>query len=708
MMRELELSKRTARMDLNRRPPVVMSEAERKAVDAALGSLPAYASLMFPSAKDEILGEMREVKWTAGEVAFEVGQPVANLYVVLEGSLHRGSYLNGNGVLTPGNVISRGSLFGEVALAHAYTTTARVVSENGEMEPVATRALAVNGETFKRIVRTRVHRARQLCTNVLNIVETFRLVPAESKELLLNALWSGSAAYRPGTAIAGSGFPRRCTWCSRARRRAAPNGTETTLGAGECFGEDWLLCDAQRERFAARDYETGCAYVAKTHAVTLAVTRTMLRRLWGATFDEHLRSRHEIAAAGSKAVSSRLIHKKGEKAFSSVPNSLSEWPASPAEAPRPAGTGATRESARFAASVHGGSLSRRERDETTQESPGRERDGAETLSLTRLRPRDGDGAASSVVVPRRPRKKHTSSFVSSVKKFTKKMKKMMGATSGSSSSKGGSASKEGSLTSASSGTSVAVASVAGDAARGSGRRADQGGQVAERRYASSALRDELFLDGEEEELPLPSRGERRRGDVRRRLRARPREEEDDASRAQHRRFFQDWRLGKIRVERVEPVKNIMLMDTSVTKRTYDATPESMGMSQAEFDASFRGGNHGGPKAKAPTRWTITLFAKQVAIKAGAHRVCVQSLEKTGRVEYSRRRGGWQRRRRRRRRRRRDARRGGGEGDGQGEDFATSTRRRTWCRNLESCVRCLGIRSSSACSTRFRPRRRCSS
>ena len=40
MMRELELSKRTARMDLNRRPPVVMSEAERKAVDAALGSLP--------------------------------------------------------------------------------------------------------------------------------------------------------------------------------------------------------------------------------------------------------------------------------------------------------------------------------------------------------------------------------------------------------------------------------------------------------------------------------------------------------------------------------------------------------------------------------------------------------------------------------------------------------------------------------------------
>lgn len=318
MMRELELSKTTAQMDLNRRPPVVMSDAERKAVDAALGSLPAYASLMFQSAKDEILGEMREVKWAAGEVAFEVGQPVANLYVVLEGSLHRGSYLNGKGVLTPGNVISRGSLYGEVALAHAYTTTARVVSENGEMEPVATRALAVNGETFKRIVRSRIHRARQLCTNVLNIVETFRLVPAESKELLLNALWSGSAAYRPGTTIAGSGIPSAMHVVLEGEvRRVAPNGTETSLGAGESFGEDWLLSDAQRERFAARDSETGCAYVAKTHAVTLAVTRTMLRRLWGETFDEHLRSRHEIAAAGAKAVARELIHKKEEKSSAS-------------------------------------------------------------------------------------------------------------------------------------------------------------------------------------------------------------------------------------------------------------------------------------------------------------------------------------------------------------------------------------------------------
>ena len=61
------------------------------------------------------------------------------------------------------------------------------------------------------------------------------------------------------------------------------------------------------------------------------------------------------------------------------------------------------------------------------------------------------------------------------------------------------------------------------------------------------------------------------------------------------------------------MKNIMLMDTSVTKRTYDATPESMGMSQAEFDASFRGGNHGGPKAKAPTPLDDYVFAKQLGV-----------------------------------------------------------------------------------------------
>ena len=69
-----------------------------------------------------------------------------------------------------------------------------------------TMAYAISIETFKRIVRTRIHRARQLCTNVLNIIETFRLVPAESKELLLNALWSSSVAFEPGAQIAGKGL----------------------------------------------------------------------------------------------------------------------------------------------------------------------------------------------------------------------------------------------------------------------------------------------------------------------------------------------------------------------------------------------------------------------------------------------------------------------------------------------------------------------
>ena len=249
-------------MDLNRRPPVVMSEAERKAVDAALGSLPAYASLMFPSAKDEILGEMREVKWTAGEVAFEVGQPVANLYVVLEGSLHRGSYLNGNGVLTPGNVISRGSLFGEVRWR---TRTRRRLGWFPKTERWSPWRRARWPSTARRSNAScaRAHRARQLCTNVLNIVETFRLVPAESKELLLNALWSGSAAYAPGRHREIGIPPAMHVVLEGEVRRVAPNETETTLGAGE-FRRGLVAGDAQRERFAARDSETGCAYVAKT------------------------------------------------------------------------------------------------------------------------------------------------------------------------------------------------------------------------------------------------------------------------------------------------------------------------------------------------------------------------------------------------------------------------------------------------------------
>ena len=110
-------------------------------------------------------------------------------------------------------------------------------------------------------------------------------------------------------------------------RRAAPNERRRRSAPGSASAR--IGCCATRSASASPRATCAMLDVAKTHAVTLAVTRTMLRRLWGATFDEHLRSRHEIAAAGSKAVSSRLIHKKGEKAFSSVPNSLSEWPRVP-------------------------------------------------------------------------------------------------------------------------------------------------------------------------------------------------------------------------------------------------------------------------------------------------------------------------------------------------------------------------------------------
>ena len=87
-------------------------------------------------------------------------------------------------------------------MAHAYVTPGKITSKGGEEKDAAvgtaTKAYAINSETFKRIVRARIHRARQLCTNVLNIIETFRMVPADFKELLLNALWSSSVAFKPG------------------------------------------------------------------------------------------------------------------------------------------------------------------------------------------------------------------------------------------------------------------------------------------------------------------------------------------------------------------------------------------------------------------------------------------------------------------------------------------------------------------------------
>ena len=100
-----------------------------------------------------------------GETAFETHSPVPNLYVILEGALHREAFLRHGKTPVPGNVLSRGALYGEAALQHAYLTKARVVSENGEREGVATRASRFPANV-KRIVRARIHRARRLLANV--------------------------------------------------------------------------------------------------------------------------------------------------------------------------------------------------------------------------------------------------------------------------------------------------------------------------------------------------------------------------------------------------------------------------------------------------------------------------------------------------------------------------------------------------------------
>ena len=355
--RRLLASKNVKHADLTKIEPIDVAALDyetRHVVELAMNALPAYASLTFPSAKKEIFGEFREVRWAPGETAFDAHSPVPNLYVILEGALHREAFLRHGKTPVPGNVLSRGALYGEAALQHAYLTKARVVSENGEREGVATRAFAVSGETFKRIVRARIHRARRLLANVLSVVETFRLAPPESKELLLNELWSGSAARRPGEAFAGPGarvgkkpsdaaaaafnvpaapYAESGKKASGDRQKASSesaadgrgramhvilegevvrvtaDGVRTILKAGESFGEDWLLSDAARAEMALAENAAGralrreasTAYVASSsyQPVTLEITRTTLRTLWGAEFDDYLRSRHDVAAGGA-------------------------------------------------------------------------------------------------------------------------------------------------------------------------------------------------------------------------------------------------------------------------------------------------------------------------------------------------------------------------------------------------------------------------
>ena len=93
---------------------------------------------------------------------------------------------------------------------------------------MVTRVFAISVETFKRIVRSRIHRTRQLCINVLNIIETFRMVPANMKELLLNAMWTESKSYPPGSIISGGGKVRRFTSSWRARSGWARTGGRCT------------------------------------------------------------------------------------------------------------------------------------------------------------------------------------------------------------------------------------------------------------------------------------------------------------------------------------------------------------------------------------------------------------------------------------------------------------------------------------------------
>ena len=292
--------------------PAVLTPEDRSVVDGALAVLPAYASIMFQSSKEEIISELREVRWAAGDIAFEPEDFIPNLYIIVEGSLFRDSWHNQAGNQVQALVLSRGCLLGEVALQHAYQTAARITSQNGEMEPVATRGFAINVETFKRIVRSRIHRTRQLCTNVLNIIETFRMVPANMKELLLNAMWTESKSYPPGSIISGGGKVPSFHIILEGEVRAGTDWRQVHLMAADSFGEDALLSAEARKRagLPPTDEASTHSHVAVSHTVTLKVTRPLLERLWGADFDKYIRSRHDVttaSAAGASKTSSAVI-----------------------------------------------------------------------------------------------------------------------------------------------------------------------------------------------------------------------------------------------------------------------------------------------------------------------------------------------------------------------------------------------------------------
>ena len=318
--------------------PAVLTPEDRSVVDGALAVLPAYASIMFQSSKEEIISELREVRWAAGDIAFEPEDFIPNLYIIVEGSLFRDSWHNQAGNQVPALVLSRGCLLGEVALQHAYQTAARITSQNGEMEPVATRGFAINVETFKRIVRSRIHRTRQLCINVLNIIETFRMVPANMKELLLNAMWTESKSYPPGSIISGGGKVPSFHIILEGEVRAGTDWRQVHLMAADSFGEDALLSAEARKRagLPPADEASTHSHVAVSHTVTLKVTRPLLESCGaartltstsgrGTTSPPHPR----LARPKNLIGGHQLGASSGSMKASDSGSSLDNWPASP-------------------------------------------------------------------------------------------------------------------------------------------------------------------------------------------------------------------------------------------------------------------------------------------------------------------------------------------------------------------------------------------
>ena len=300
--------RKLAHLDLNALPPAssTMSASDRAVAEAALCELPAYASLTSRAARDEIIDELREVKWEPGEVAFDAKDPIPNVYIVTRGCLARDAFFSKSGQSNPRVLLRKGDLVGEVALNHAQTANAAITSVDENGVPVETTAFAINCETFKRIVRTRIHRQRQLCNNVLNIILTFRAVPTRKKELLLNALWSASVAMPPGTKLEFGTMSTALHVVLEGEVDVVPLHSEEkkkTLRGGDTFGNDFLMSPemyARAESEKLLEDRLGHSYVCKTHAVLLLVTRGLLESLWGESFDSLLSFRCEKSRKEAK------------------------------------------------------------------------------------------------------------------------------------------------------------------------------------------------------------------------------------------------------------------------------------------------------------------------------------------------------------------------------------------------------------------------